>query len=134
MGKALSIRQPWAWLIVNGFKDIENRTWNTKHRGEFLIHAAEAVDWDAYHKLMHKGHQLPRIRELERGGIVGRATLVDVLEESNGSEWWIGPRGFVLKDAQVLPFHKVRGRLLFFNVEYPFDKQNEVIKTAMGSL
>ena len=25
--KALSIRQPWAWLIVNGYKDVENRTW-----------------------------------------------------------------------------------------------------------
>jgi len=23
---ALSIRQPWAWLIVHGWKDIENRT------------------------------------------------------------------------------------------------------------
>ncbi|WP_245839042.1 ASCH domain-containing protein [Yersinia kristensenii] len=40
--KALSIRQPWAWLIVNGYKDIENRTWNTKCRGPVLIHASTA--------------------------------------------------------------------------------------------
>ena len=30
--KAISIRQPWAWLVVNGHKDVENRTWRTKHR------------------------------------------------------------------------------------------------------
>jgi hypothetical protein len=28
--KVLVVRQPWAWLIVNGFKDIENRSWKTK--------------------------------------------------------------------------------------------------------
>src|SRR5436189_5084024 len=37
--KALSVRQPWAWLIVNGYKDIENRDWATKRRGRIWIHA-----------------------------------------------------------------------------------------------
>lgn len=36
--KALSILQPWAWLIVNGNKDIENRNWHTRFRGRFLVH------------------------------------------------------------------------------------------------
>ncbi len=36
--KALSVRQPWAWLIVNGYKDVENRDWNTKLRGQIWIH------------------------------------------------------------------------------------------------
>ncbi|MEI3544750.1 MAG: ASCH domain-containing protein [Alphaproteobacteria bacterium] len=40
----LSIRQPWAWLIVNGYKDIENRTWPTHFRGKVLIHAGKK--WD----------------------------------------------------------------------------------------
>lgn len=35
--KALSIKQPWAWLIANGYKSIETRTWATEHRGELLI-------------------------------------------------------------------------------------------------
>jgi len=42
--KALSIRQPWAWLLVEGFKDIENRTWKTNYRGSFLIHASKQFD------------------------------------------------------------------------------------------
>lgn len=29
MMAALSIRQPWAWLVVQGYKDIENRDWPT---------------------------------------------------------------------------------------------------------
>lgn len=45
--KVLSIRQPWAWLIMTGLKDIENRTWNTDFRGRFAIHASKKFDWDA---------------------------------------------------------------------------------------
>ena len=38
--KALSVRQPYAWLLVNGFKTCENRSWNTQHRGTLVIHAS----------------------------------------------------------------------------------------------
>lgn len=38
--KALSIKQPWASLIAQGIKDIENRTWKTKFRGRIFIHAS----------------------------------------------------------------------------------------------
>src|SRR5215472_1457845 len=42
--KALSVRQPWAWLIVNGYKPVENRNWLTKFRGRLLIHAGQRFD------------------------------------------------------------------------------------------
>lgn len=49
---ALSVKAPWAWLIVNGFKDVENRKWKTKFRGRLIIQAAgnlERRDYaDAY--------------------------------------------------------------------------------------
>lgn len=38
--KALSIKQPWAYLIASGIKDIENRTWKTNFRGRIYIHAS----------------------------------------------------------------------------------------------
>jgi hypothetical protein len=38
--KTLSIKQPWAYLICSGIKDIENRTWQTKFRGRVLVHAS----------------------------------------------------------------------------------------------
>jgi hypothetical protein len=39
--KAITIKQPWAFLIVEGVKDIENRTWKTNFRGRVLIHASK---------------------------------------------------------------------------------------------
>ena len=42
--KALSVRQPWAWLIVNGWKPIENRSRRTNVRGRILIHASLKFD------------------------------------------------------------------------------------------
>src|SRR6267378_3713180 len=42
--KIISIRQPWASLIVSGVKDVENRTWSTRYRGPVLIHASRTAD------------------------------------------------------------------------------------------
>ena len=42
--KALSVRQPWAELIVAGLKDVENRTWRTDYRGPVLIHAGMKIE------------------------------------------------------------------------------------------
>lgn len=47
--KTLSIRQPWASLIIKGFKDVENRSWRTSIRGEIAVHASASKtedDWD----------------------------------------------------------------------------------------
>ena len=40
--KTLSVRQPWASLLVSGLKDIENRTWAPNFKGGILIHASSA--------------------------------------------------------------------------------------------
>lgn len=115
--KALSIQQPWAWLIVNGYKDIENRSWPTNVRGEKLIHAGKKVDAEGYEWVRETFPEipLPPIDALERGGIVGRARLVDCVT-AMVSRWFFGPYGFVFKDAQPLPFRPVRGMLGFFDV------------------
>ncbi|GAA4221417.1 hypothetical protein FHR32_005076 [Streptosporangium album] len=44
--KALTVRQPWAWAIGYAGKDIENRTWDTTHRGLLAIHAGARWDGD----------------------------------------------------------------------------------------
>ena len=46
--QAISIRQPWAWLIVHGWKNIENRMWRTSYRGPVLIHASKGMTQDEY--------------------------------------------------------------------------------------
>ena len=117
--KALSILQPYAWLIVNGHKDIENRTWWTGFRGEVLIHAGKKYsqldfidDAEDYGK---KYGNYPTSREKMTGGIVGIATIVDCVRESD-SGWFNGPFGFVLRDARPLPLTPLRGQLGFFDV------------------
>jgi hypothetical protein len=96
--KALSIRQPWAWLIVNGYKDIENRTWTTRMRGEILVHASAGMTRAEYEDVedtltlsQFSGQKiiLPAREALERGGIVGRTTITGCVNQSD-SPWFFG--------------------------------------------
>ena len=113
---ALSVRQPWAWLIVNGYKDVENRTWSTKCRGEILIHAGKTFDLQGYCWVYQNiDVKLPSRSSFYRGGIVGKVTITDCVTELD-SEWFVGPFGFVLKDACTIPFYEIPGRLSFFEV------------------
>jgi hypothetical protein len=115
--KALSIRQPWAWAIINAGKDIENRDWATKFRGPVCIHAAkkwgveERLDIDCIHRL--SGVRFP-IGQPNLGGIVGIAEIVDCVDMSE-SPWFFGPYGFVLRNVQPVEFIPVKGALGFFD-------------------
>ena len=124
--KALSIRQPWAWLILNAGKDIENRDWRTAQRGRVLVHAAKGmtlaeyrngIDTLAEAKMSNRADRvvLPLPEELERGGIVGSVEIVDCVHRS-ASPWFFGEYGFVLANPQHLPFRPYRGSLGFFEV------------------
>jgi hypothetical protein len=46
--KALTVRHPWAWAITHGGKNVENRSRRTNYRGTVYIHAAQAMDFDAF--------------------------------------------------------------------------------------
>ncbi|UEM07997.1 ASCH domain-containing protein (plasmid) [Skermanella rosea] len=126
--KALSIQQPWAWLIVNGFKDIENRTWETRYRGPVLIHTGKRLDREAYEDLplYFPDINLPPICELPLGGIVGQATITDCVP-SHPSRWFSGPFGFVLTDAKTLPFLPCPGQLGFFVPEPSLTPQGTLL-------
>lgn len=123
--RALSIRQGWAWLCAEGLKDIENRAWNTKYRGEFLIHASGTMTRAGYDacfssavKIGLHGRYFPRFEDLPRGGIVGVATLADcVPPHERVSPWHMpGQFGFLLVAAKPLPFIPCKGSLQFFTV------------------
>ncbi|MEM4721588.1 MAG: ASCH domain-containing protein [Candidatus Methanomethylicaceae archaeon] len=115
--KALSIQQPWAWLIVMGYKDIENRSWPTTFRERFLIHASKKFDHAGYNWLKTQtGLSIPTPDECKRGGIVGMAEIIDCVTYHN-SPWFFGPYGFILKNARPLPFVPLQGKLGFFEVD-----------------
>ena len=133
--KALSIKQPWAWLIVMGFKTVENRTWHTKFRGEFLIHAGKTMDNNMFKMLdryctmcngfseisMPDKEKLKKMIELWpgaqllRGGVIGKAEIVDCVDKSD-NEWFQGPHGLIIANPTELPFIPMAGKLGFFEV------------------
>jgi hypothetical protein len=116
--KALSIRQPYAWLIANGHKDIENRSWATNFRGRVLIHAGVNYpkrDYaDDLESFTRQYGAYPE-REAMIGGIVGVATITGCVDKSD-SGWFYGPYGFTLTDARPLPLVPCKGLLGFFDV------------------
>ena len=95
----LSVRQPWAWLLCGGLKDVENRNWKTNYRGILYIHAGKSFDWDALRwldqaiatqiaglkALKHFGIRFGKseresvitAHKDEFGAIVGRVDLID---------------------------------------------------------
>lgn len=115
--KVIVIRQPWAWLIVNGYKDIENRSWHTRHRGKLLIQASanlpSKAEMEESCKFARKrGAKLPG--KFETGGIVGIVQLDDCVERSR-SKWFEGDVGWVLSKPKKLPFIPLKGRLGIFD-------------------
>ncbi|PIN74612.1 ACP synthase [Candidatus Woesearchaeota archaeon CG10_big_fil_rev_8_21_14_0_10_37_12] len=120
--KTLSLKQPWAELVVSGRKTIEVRKWNTKFRGEFLVHASLNTNKEKEKEFSFK--------DLPTGCIVGKATLIDVKKYTSKEEFekdsdkhfakgWHAPKahGFILENAQRLPLKTLKGKLNFFEVE-----------------
>lgn len=73
--KVLTIKQPWATLIMQGDKRFEFRSWQTKYRGELLIHAGKGIDKEAMKRL---SKYIPE--NLPAGKILGKVTLVDCVK------------------------------------------------------
>lgn len=129
--KCLSLKQPFAELILRGRKTIELRTWNTRFRGRFLIHASAGTSLQACRDLgIDPG-------TLEHKAIVGSAVLYGVKEYRSReefladlpktlatSEYMRDRYGFLLKDVRRLdkPI-PLNGRLGFFEADVAVPQQ-----------
>ena len=137
--KCLSVSQPYADLIIQGKKTIELRTWNTKFRGEFLVHAPLKIKTRACKKLGIDE------KKLETGVIIGRAELYDVkayktLDEVKSdynkhlasSEFFDHRYGFLLKNPKKLrvpiPY---KGSLGFFEAKLSTKANRNEIKAEL---
>ena len=121
--KALSIRPPWAWAILNATKDVENRTWKTSIRGAIAVHASQTMSRPYYESALQEIKKIsPRTKappydEMVRGAIVGLVDIIECKEHTN-SKWHIsGHYGFVLANPRALrePI-PCSGRLSFWEV------------------
>ena len=131
--KCLSVSQPFADLIISGKKIIELRNWNTKFRGEFLIHAPI--------KIRTKDCRLKINKKLVTGAIVGKAELYDVKkydlikEIKKDQKYHFASKkyngktfGFMLKNSKQLRIPiPWKGQLGFFDVEFPKIKNKKIV-------
>lgn len=135
--RCLSIQQPWAWLIANGHKDVENRSWKTKYTGLVLIHAGKAFDLPGYRyvRMYHRDIKMPQPDEFERGGIVGMMDVVDCVDYS-ASPWYNrGCYGWIVRTAMPLPFRPLKGKLGLFKVtEGEYDALHELRSAVIGDI
>jgi hypothetical protein len=116
----LSVRHPWAWLLVNGPKDGENRSWPTKVRGLVAIHAGKTVDHKDITDLREKCRiHLPAT--FDTGKIVGFVNIVGCVRDHD-SGWFFPPNFFFVTNARVAwDGPAVKGRLGFFQTEIAGD-------------
>lgn len=118
--RALSVRQPWAWLIVNGYKDVENRSRATKYRGPLLIHAglSRANLSDEKLEAFERRYGVKLPREYEQGGIVGVVDVAECNDRPNSIWHDHGWSGWVLAKPRRLPFRPCKGALSFFKPKF----------------
>jgi len=133
--KCLSVSQPYADLIIKGKKIIELRTWNTKFRGEFLVHAPTKIKTDVCKNMGINE------TEIRTGVILGRVEIYDVKKYSSiselkkdykkhfGSEEFLRHKyGFLLRNPKELNIPiPYKGRLGFFDVKLKSTiKENDI--------
>lgn len=109
--RVLTIKQPWAHLIIRGIKRVENRSWQTDYRGMILIHAGQAYDESCERDRTYGFDR----DQLVYGAVIGTADLVDIVTE-HSSPFFVGPFGWVLENARCLaePI-PLRGQQRLFN-------------------
>lgn len=125
--KAITIKQPWASLIVSGLKDIENRTWKTNFRGRVLIHAGKSVSKNGWREMNQKQIDVAantnmigaKFDELPFGAILGSVEIVDCVQ--NHPSLWAekGVWNWVLANPVMFPepITGVKGKLSFWDYD-----------------
>jgi hypothetical protein len=139
--KALSFRQPWATLVVEGRKTMDLRTWSTHYRGQLAIYASLEVEKDAC-----KLHGVD-VSTLTTGALIGVVELVDIVpltkksyddnEEKHlaGRHFREGLYGWILTDPRPLePPQVVKGRLNLFDVNVGSADVHQIPAEAHSSI
>lgn len=131
--KAISIKQPWAYLICAGIKDVENRTWPTKYRGRVYIHASannacslDELNLDQFDKILSLSVGNINHFALDNynySAIIGHVDIVNCMSKARdgkGSDSiWAEPDCFhwILRNPVLFdkPILNVKGKLSFWD-------------------
>lgn len=132
LNKAISIKQPWAYLICAGIKDVENRTWPTKYKGRVYIHASakpvgqyfsEGVFTADQLNYLIQSKKIDLIEKVQLSAIIGHVDIVNCIsKERNGKgsdSIWAEPDCFhwILRNPVLFdkPILNVKGKLSFWD-------------------
>ena len=125
--KTLSVRQPWASLLVSGLKDIENRTWAPNYKGRILIHAsstkvpknfADRTIFNVNNEIENEQMfgNFPEFEDLEYSAIIGYVTVNGDCDHSTSV--WAEPveHQWHIEDAYIFdePIRGIKGKLHLF--------------------
>lgn len=133
--KVITIKQPWATLIAEGYKEYEFRTWKTKYRGDILIHAGKGIDKKAIAQFKHLSLEYPV------GQIIAKAKITECIYVDEefvqkvftkdpivykgliSKDDWNG-YGFKLENVEKISPIKVNGKLSLWDYDYENEKIN----------
>ncbi len=129
--KVITIKQPWATLIAEGYKEYEFRTWKTKYRGEILIHAGKGIDKEAVERFKYLKLDYPVGKIIARSKVVDCVKVDDTLRRElaqkdpivykgvidKTSNDWDG-YGFKLENIEKINPVEIDGKLGFWNYDY----------------
>ena len=126
--KVLTVKQPWASLIVHGIKDIENRSWRTNFRGRVLIHSSAKGDIAKFGclqpnqrlKVLNTPMSRVGFNDLPFGSIIGSVEIVDCVQ--NHPSIWAdkGVYHWILANPVLFekPIENVKGKLGLWNYDW----------------
>jgi ASCH domain. len=104
--KALSLKEPWASLVLEGRKTIETRVWKTNYRGQLLLCASKNP------------------KSCISGKAFATANLVEIRPMKKTDEAkacckvYEGAYAWILADITPIKQFDVKGSLGLFNVDY----------------
>lgn len=126
--KVLTIKQPFASLIAEGYKEYEFRTWKTKYRGPLLIHAGLGVDKEAMKRYEKLNLNYPK------GKIIAKVNLTDCLEVDNNLKRKLKEKNYLVYQGAINSIKKeyalklenvekieeisIKGKLSFWDYDY----------------
>lgn len=143
--KVITVKQPWARLIAQGVKNIENRTWKTNYRGRVLIHASSIPvkminpnnvftkeQWNSLSDGIQK--EIICGKDYVNSAIIGSVEIVDCVV--NHSSIWAekGVYNWVLANPILYskPIENVKGKLSFW--DYSGIKEVKIECPECGSI
>lgn len=119
--KCISIKQPWASLILEGIKPVENRTRPWNHKGPVAIHTGKTFDYEGFTSVIRgcsdNVYQIAYDSQELIGGIIGSVKMIDCVKDHD-SDYFFGPYGYVFENPKKIDLIPWKGQQGIMNIPF----------------